>query len=239
VGERTGIEWCDSTWNPWTGCTPVSAGCEHCYMAREQRRWGKDPWTVRRTAPKTFRAPLAWSPKRIFTCSWSDFFHPAADAWREEAWAIIRQTPQHRYLILTKRPERIGECLPLGWPFGYEHVWLGVTVEKQDTALRIDRARAQMALGRWLFVSAEPLLEPLDLTGYGDLIDWIIVAGESGPGARRMETEWAAAISDWAEKVGVPYFFKRYADKRDGWSAGEDHERREVPRELIVKEAKG
>src|SRR5260370_42113596 len=142
VGERTGIEWADATWNPFYGCTKVSPGCKNCYMYREMERYGRDPYTVTRAKPATFTAPLRWrEPRRIFTCSWSDWLHEAADAWRPEAWDIIRRTPQHTYLILTKRPERIPEvrvpwsarAFEAPWP----NVWLGVSVETQEYDWRV------------------------------------------------------------------------------------------------------
>ena len=115
MAESTGIGWTDATWNPWYGCTKVSPGCAHCYMFREQIRYGRDPEVVTRSKTK-FADPLKWTKGRmIFTCSWSDWFHPAADAWRPEAWEIIKRTPHHTYQILTKRPERIADNLPDDW----------------------------------------------------------------------------------------------------------------------------
>ena len=148
MGERTGIEWTDSTWNPWMGCHKVSPGCKHCYAERETTRWGKDFSQVRRSKT-TFDAPLRWKePRRIFTCSFSDFFIEEADVWRDDAWEVIRQTPQHIYQILTKRPERIAEHLPktcffCGMEWGPEHVgkcedhdwrhpWYGWAIATED-----------------------------------------------------------------------------------------------------------
>ena len=112
VSATTEIEWTEATWNPWMGCTKVSPGCAHCYMFREQRQYGRDPETVVRSKTK-FREPMKWAEGRlVFTCSWSDWFHEGADAWRPEAWEIVRATPQHTYQILTKRPERIVDHLP-------------------------------------------------------------------------------------------------------------------------------
>ncbi len=118
MGLQSHIQWTDATWNPWQGCTKISAGCAHCYMFSEMKRYGKEGSVVVRSAPATFRLPLkktrggAWaipSGSRVFTCSWSDFFHELADAWRPEAWAIIKQRPDLIFQILTKRPERIRE----------------------------------------------------------------------------------------------------------------------------------
>lgn len=171
MGERTAIEWTDATWNPWRGCTKVSPGCASCYMFRDQVRYGRDPAVVVRAAPATFNAPLRWqrvldhSGERglVFTCSWSDWFHEAADPWRAEAWSIIRRTPHLTYQILTKRPERIAEHLPADWGLtGYPNVWLGVSVENQHWADR----RIPILIGipaRLRFLSCEPLLKPLEL----------------------------------------------------------------------------
>jgi protein gp37 len=173
VAERTKIEWTaqrdasgnivaeGASWNPWYGCTKVSPGCAACYMFREMRQYGRDPEVVTRSKTK-FADPLKWKePRTIFTCSWSDWFHPAADAWRAEAWDIIRRTPQHTYQILTKRPERIIEQLPIDWHGGYPNVWLGVSVESQ----RYDFRAALLCTipARVRFVSAEPLLDRLSL----------------------------------------------------------------------------
>ena len=233
MGERTGIEWTDATWNPWIGCTPVSAGCDHCYMARAAHRWGWDPGIVVRTSAKTFRAPLKWRARRIFTCSWSDFFHVDADAWRDDAWDVVRSTPQHRSLVLTKRPERVFGCLPPDWHAAgrFDHVWLGVTVKEQAQTHRIPEILCAGGHAG-VFVSAEPLLGPLDLSGYERIISWLIVAGESGPGARTMESEWVVKASEWALGAHVPYFFKRWADDRDIPGVRARWERREVPEAL-------
>src|SRR5688572_24986243 len=128
MSDQTAIEWTDKTWNPWHGCTAVSAGCDLCYMFREKRQYGQNPELVVRSKTK-FRDPLRWhEPERVFTCSWSDFFHVAADPWRPDAWQIIRDTPHLTYQILTKRPGRIRRCLPDDWGAGYPNVWLMTTV---------------------------------------------------------------------------------------------------------------
>ena len=175
MGATTGISWADATWNCWQGCTKVSAGCAHCYMYREKTQYGQDPSIVVRSKPATFNAPLKWDAgKRVFVCSWSDFFHEAADAWRADAWSIIRQRTDLTFLILTKRIERAMACLPWGagladprtgprkaaaWP----NVWLGCSIEDQATA----DARIPLLLqtpAHVHFVSCEPLLGPVDLS---------------------------------------------------------------------------
>lgn len=209
MGDRSIIEWTDSTWNPWRGCDKVSPGCSECYMFRDQKRYGRDPSVVVRASDGTFFAPVRsrkWEREReaaiaargrhfVFTCSWSDWFHETADPWREEAWEIIRSTPRSIYQILTKRPERIRDHLPADWGNGYPNVWLGTTIENRAFVDRADLLRAVPAAVR--FISAEPLLGPLVFDGAtrhtwadypaGPLlpldlseIDWIIVGGESG-----------------------------------------------------------
>jgi len=218
MADMSGIEWTEATWNPWMGCTKVSPGCDLCYMFREQARYGNDPAVVRRSKT-TFSAPLKWKePRVIFTCSWSDWFHADADAWRPAAWEIIRQTPHHTYQILTKRPGRIARHLPPDWGDGWTNVWLGVSVESQATAFRI-RQLAEIP-ARVRFVSAEPLLSgwSADLTG----IHWLIVGGESGPGCRPMDLEWARDLRDDCKDAGVAFFLKQlggWPDKLGGNSA--------------------
>lgn len=190
-------------------------------MFRDQRRYGNDPETVVRAARPTFDSPLKWDePERVFTCSWSDWFHVDADTWRDEAWEIIRRCPQHTFLILTKRVGRVVRHLPADWGDGWPNVWLGVSVESAAFLHRIRVLRGIPAALR--FVSAEPLLGslqdlalpqvpssgargerdavppghrvPLDLSG----IDWVIAGGESGSrkDARPMHPDWVREIRD-------------------------------------------
>ena len=216
MGKTSEIEWTDATWNPWYGCRKVSAGCKLCYAERDMTRYGRDFSKVTRAKPATFNAPLKWEdPLRIFTCSWSDFFIEQADQWRAEAWEIIRQTPQHTYMILTKRPERIVDkdgvsrlpwmpnsatmmekayMIEAGihpWP----HVMMVASVEDQPTAdRRIPELLKIPAALRG--VSYEPGLGPLTLTHWitDSLIQWVIVGGESArprSKARPFHLEWA------------------------------------------------
>lgn len=215
---ETKIEWTDYSWNPWVGCKKVSAGCKNCYMHREMDRWGKDPKKVHKTSSATFRKPLRLTkPSKIFTCSWSDFFIKAADEWRDQAWNIIRQTPQHTYQILTKRPERILECLPKDWGEGYPNVWLGVSVENQQQMKRAEKLVDIPANIR--FISAEPLLGKLDLLSplnrkMLDKIDWVIVGGESGNKqgsyvARPCKEIWIRQIVDDLSNTNTNLFVKQ------------------------------
>jgi protein gp37 len=166
MGSTSAIEWTEATWNPWRGCDKVSPGCAYCYMFTEQRRYGRDPSVVVRCSDSTFYAPLRSKRWRemppgthVFTCSWSDWFHEAADPWRDEAWSIVRERPDLIFQVLTKRPERIADHLPDDWGDGYSNVWLGVTIENRRFVHRADLLRETPAAAR--FISAEPLLGPL------------------------------------------------------------------------------
>lgn len=213
---KTHIQWTSHTWNPWHGCKKVSAGCKYCYMFRDKERYGQDPTTVLKS--KTgFLAPYKIkAPSVIFTCSWSDFFIEEADAWRPEAWEIIKNTPQHQYQILTKRPERIKECLPPDWGDGYENVWLGVSGEDlQSTKKRLKQLLKVPAKLR--FLSAEPLLENIINKGTIPLIkqlDWIIIGGESGNKIgkykyRTFNSLWLKKILKIVKKYSIPCFVKQ------------------------------
>lgn len=164
MGIDSKIEWTNSTWNPWNGCTRVSAGCDNCYMMRSMARFGRDPEVVRRVSDRTFFAPLKWEDgQKVFTCSWADFFHPGADSFRNECWDIIKKRSGLTFQILTKRPERIALCLPKDWGRGYPNVWIGVSAENQEAAnLRIPILLNTPAAIR--FVSIEPMLGPVKLT---------------------------------------------------------------------------
>lgn len=220
MAETTGIEWADATWNPWRGCHKVSQGCKNCYMFRDQVRYGRDPNVVVRSAPATFNAPLKWAKSgkvaegaRIFTCSWSDWFIEEADEWRDEAWRIIDATPRFNYLILTKRPERIRACLPADWG-PYPNVWLGVSAERQEEAQeRVPYLFRLPAAVR--FVSAEPLLGPLNLGFSPAYVDWVITGGESDPThPRPCNLDWVRAIRDQCQAAGVAYFHKQNGGSR-------------------------
>ena len=241
MGDRTAIGWVrnsdgqpGATWNPWRGCRKVSVGCVNCYMFRDQVRYGHDPAKVVRAAPATFNRPLKWGPgTSVFTCSWSDFFIEDADPWRDEAWAIIRRTPDLHYLILTKRPENIEGRLPADWPEGYGHVSIGITAETQDLLVKRWRHLMGCAVfnGGWgPWISAEPLLGYLNLDadygeGVGDLISdhcrWLVLGCESGGGSKlgRMGLDPCAPAVSWmiaanqlvqdARNRGVPVFVKQ------------------------------
>jgi protein gp37 len=240
----TAIRWTDATWNPVTGCSKVSAGCLHCYAETLslKRGWSQKPWAERFASenvvlhPDRLKMPFAWrTPKRIFVNSMSDAFHDQIPAsFTDETFAVMALAPQHTFQILTKRPDQMrlytranetpelveaevdriaGErgwhAPPFEWPL--PNVWLGTSIESDRWTGRADRLRETEAAVR--FISAEPLLGPLpslDLTG----IDWLIVGGESGPGFRRMDHEWARDLRDRALADGVAFFFKQSAGYR-------------------------
>ena len=245
------------TWNCWQGCHPIGPACEKCYMYREKKRYGQDPSVVVRSKPATFNLPLRTKePHSWFVCSWSDFFIEEADPWREEAWDIIRECSQHLFLILTKRPERMDTCLPPDWSNGQPNVWLGVTAENQKRAdERIPLLLQTPALVR--FVSVEPMLglvklpenwsyiQPDGFENNGPMtmtfqsfvsdpdasIDWILIGGESGPGARPMNLDWARSILNQCREAQV----KAYVKQLGGWP-DQRTDPAEWPEDLRVQE---
>ena len=213
MSNGSSIEWTESTWNPVTGCTKVSPGCKHCYaerMAKRLKAMGQPNYangfslTLHEHA---LELPLKWKkPQRIFVNSMSDLFHIDVPAWFiQQALDVMRRADWHEFQVLTKRSERLlAMSSSIAWP---DNVWMGVSVESQDYESRIDDLRETGA--RIKFVSFEPLLGPLpDLNLQG--IDWAIVGGESGPGARSMEKEWVLEIKVQCRRAGVPFFFKQW-----------------------------
>jgi protein gp37 len=220
MAENSGIGWTTNTFNPWQGCNKVSGECTHCYINALMRWQGKEPFNgpIR---TKDWSKPLRWNRKaaltgerpRIFTCSMSDFFHPGADQWRDEAWDIIRATENLDWLILTKRPELIPDRLPSDWGDGYGNVWLGVTCGVQSSLHRIPLIQKIPAKVR--FISAEPLLEQIDFTPYLDgSIDWIITGCEKAAKNKRrpMNLDWVRDIDLQCRNADVAHFFKQRYD---------------------------
>lgn len=244
------IEWTDETWNPVTGCTKVSPGCDHCYMYAMYPRlrgmgvpgYNAAPEVVQ-VFPERLELPLSWKkPRRVFVNSMSDLFHPAVEyEFISEAFSVMARAAQesgHTFQVLTKRPgravgwwEKHGRALFDGlWP---EQVWLGTSVENQKYAPRIEVLARVPAPVR--FVSAEPLLGEVDLRPYlqqGD-VQWVIVGGESGRKARPMDPAWARDLREQCRKAGVAFFLKQLGgsmDKRSGAAALLDGELwRELP----------
>lgn len=217
MASNSSIEWTESTWNPVTGCDKISPGCKHCYaerMAKRLRAMGQANYAngfESTLQPAMLELPLRWrKPQRIFVNSMSDLFHDDVPVeYVQRVFAVMRKASWHQFQVLTKRAERLAELSPrLSWP---ANVWMGVSVENDRHAGRIVHLRSTAAAVK--FLSIEPLLGPireLDLRG----IDWVIVGGESGPGARPMAAEWVRQIRDLCAEQRVPFFFKQWGGVR-------------------------
>ncbi len=249
MAERTEIAWCDSTFNPWVGCTKVSAACDHCYAESWGKRTGHPELWIgerRRTTAAYWRQPLKWNKaariagvrRRVFCASLADVFdNQAPEEWRLDLWELISMTPCLDWLLLTKRPQNIAKMLPeaclgpaafaLKWP--WTNVWLGTTVENQEEAdRRVPHLLATPAAMH--FLSCEPLLGRIHLPAqdtYWHPIDWVIVGGESGPHARPMHPDWALAIRDQCAAAGVSFFMKQMS------------RRAPIPADLMVRQFPG
>lgn len=217
MSDSSPIEWTDSTWNPVTGCSKVSAGCRFCYAERLAHRlqamgnasYGNG-FSVT-THPRMLDRPLHWrDPRRIFVNSMSDLFHDEVPAdFIKQVIATMVKASQHQFQVLTKRAARLAALAPeLPWP---ANVWQGVSVEDERVRGRIDLLKQVPAAVR--FISAEPLLGPLPDLDLGG-IHWVIVGGESGPGARPMEPDWARDLRDQCAEASVPFFFKQWGGVR-------------------------
>lgn len=214
MGKSTRISWADATWNPWRGCTPLSAGCNNCYAAlRADRFPAQYPhgFRVLERSRSTFMDPVKWKdPRRIFVCSLSDFFHPGADDWRDAALEVMHMADHHTYLLLTKRPERAWQE---NLPSPSVDYWLGVTAENQEQAeRRVPTLLEQPAALH--FVSIEPMLGPVSLEYLAPaeqegFVDWVIVGAESGPNRRPCNVEWIEDAVDECRAAGVPVFVKQ------------------------------
>ncbi len=217
MSARSGIEWTECTWNPVTGCTKVSPGCLHCYaerMALRLQAIGHPNYVngFKVTLHEHMLGlPLKWrKPRMVFVNSMSDLFHRDVPVeFIQRVFAVMREASHHTFQVLTKRSARLAELdREIEWP---ENVWMGVSVENEDYLFRVDDLRRTHA--RVKFLSLEPLLGPLpnlDLEG----IDWVIVGGESGPGARPLRPEWVIEIRDRCLEAGVPFFFKQWGGVR-------------------------
>jgi protein gp37 len=213
MGFQSAIEWTQATWNPVTGCTKLSAGCRNCYaerMARRLQAMGQRNYCngfELTCHPELVELPLRWKqPKMVFVNSMSDLFHADVPLeFLQHVFATMRQAQHHIFQILTKRSDRLAQLSPLlTWT---ENIWMGVTVEDAVYKDRIDTLRASGALVK--FLSLEPLLGDLgelNLAG----IDWVIVGGESGPGARPMSPQWVRNIRGQCVRRGLPFFFKQW-----------------------------
>lgn len=235
MGESA-IEWTDATWNPVAGCSAMSAGCTNCYamhMARRleamgvkkyagltRRSGSRTVWKgLTREDHKSLEIPMNWKkPRKVFVNSMSDLFHPTVSSeFIQNVWLVMEKTPRHNYQILTKRPERLAALSLSGFLPTLPNVWLGSSVENKDVVYRVNEIKRVPA--KILFISFEPLIGSVgsvDLAG----IDWAIVGGESGPGARKIKEEWIDEIYQSCRKHRSAFFFKQWG----AW--GSDEKRR-------------
>jgi len=260
MSDKTTIEWTDATWNPITGCTVVSEGCRNCYAAElaatrlknhpsrsglaRRNKAGVAQFTGDvRFNEAWLDQPMRWQkPRRIFVCAHGDLFHESVpDEWIDRVFAVMAQAQQHTFQVLTKRPERMRSYLSMFRAHPVPNVWLGVSIEDQETAdERIPLLLGTPAAKR--FISAEPLLGQIDLKqlrrengsevttisalagtwqiidgdeyhgGHENKLDWVIVGGESGPNARPMHPEWVRSLRDQCAAANVPFFFKQWGE---------------------------
>ncbi len=215
---QSDIEWTDATWNPVRGCTKISPGCKHCYAETFAERFRGVPGHPYergfdlRLVPEKLNEPLMWSqPKMVFVNSMSDLFHDGVPTgYIARVARVMEAASWHTFQVLTKRAERLQRLLrgELQFAAHLSNVWWGVSVENREHGLpRIEHLRRIPCAVR--FLSVEPLLEDIgqiDLTN----IDWVIVGGESGPGARRMESKWVDSIRKQCNQAKVPFFFKQW-----------------------------
>jgi protein gp37 len=220
MAEKSTIEWTDTTWNPVTGCSKVSAGCDHCYAERFSERFRGVPGHPFETGfdltlrPARVAQPLSWKRSRmVFVNSMSDLFHKKIPAsYIAQVFTTMEQTPQHIYQVLTKRSSLLRKFVNDRYPTGAapSHIWLGVSIEDRDALVRLKHLQQTHASVR--FVSFEPLLGPIgevDLTG----IHWAIAGGESGHKARPVDPAWVRELRDQCNSAGVAFFFKQWGGR--------------------------
>lgn len=213
MAQTSKIEWTETTWNPVTGCQKISPGCKHCYAERMAKRllaMGQPRYANGfevTLQDDIVELPLKWKkPKIVFVNSMSDLFHPKVpDSFIKRCFQVMNQASQHQFQVLTKRPERVVELSQsLNWS---ENIWMGTSVENADYVHRIHSLAKVNANIR--FLSLEPLLGPLGRLPLSN-IEWVIVGGESGPGARSMDPAWVRTIRDRCVRYDVPFFFKQW-----------------------------
>ncbi|KPH80510.1 DUF5131 family protein [Bosea vaviloviae] len=225
MAENSAIEWTDHTFNPWTGCTNVSPGCDHCYAESWSKRsghvkWGNNP--RKRTTAQYWKVPAVWEAnatafyklkgrrQRVFCASLADVFDNQAEpGWRSDLFALIAATPSLDWLLLTKRPQNVKKMLPSDWKDGYSNVWLGLTAEDQ---VRFDQRWKHLSAipASVRFISYEPAIGPLRIVDAPVQPDWLISGGESGNGARIVEADWIRQIDADCAAGGVAHFFKQW-----------------------------
>lgn len=222
--ENSKIEWTHHTFNPWIGCTKVSPACDHCYAERDTARFKTVEWGAgkerKRTSEAYWQTPLKWNRQaealgvryRVFCASLADVFdNEVPDEWRADLWKLIAATPRLDWLLLTKRIGNVSYPMP-------HNVWLGISIVTQKEAER-DVPKLINVPAQVRFLSMEPLLEYVDMTNLLSGIHWVIVGGESGHQARKMEAGWARSLRDQCNGAEIPFLFKQWGEY------GEDGER--------------
>lgn len=223
MAATSAIEWTDSTWNPVTGCTKISDGCDNCYAERFAERWRGVPGNYFRNGfdvelrPGMLGRPASWKGRRrIFVNSMSDLFHvEVSDDYIDRVFLQMELVDRHIYQVLTKRPERLRRYARRRYGKGKapSNIWFGVSVESGKYAWRADMLREVNAQTR--FLSIEPMIGSVDNVSFGG-IGWIIVGGESGPGKRPLDPDWVRAVRDRCVEAEIPFFFKQWHKAQTG-----------------------
>lgn len=226
MAENSGIEWTKHTFNPWIGCTKISPACDFCYAETWDAKASGARWGAKaaRTITKSWSKPRKWDREaaavgeryKVFTASLADVFDNHASIlpeWRTRLWALIRETPNLDWLLLTKRPQNIARYLPDDWgDAGYANVWLGISTENRVEMLRRATILADIP-AKVKFWSAEPLLGDIGAIPSGLMPDWIITGGESGDLYREADISWYRNLRDQALEADVPFLFKQWSGK--------------------------
>jgi protein gp37 len=251
MASHSGINWTDSSFAPWRGCSNVSPACERCYAQAIDKRaglaaaWGPSG-TRQRTSADYWLQPLRWQQqaartgvrRRVFASHLSDIFdNKAPYQWLAEFWQLVRETPDLIWMILTKRTSRITRSLPMWWGDGPENVWLGCTVENMEEA----RRRIPMLLSvpaKLYWLSCEPVLEQLDLREFLPRLHLCVVGGESGAGARPFMPEWARGLRDQCRDAGAALWMKQTGSCRVTWPyvRGHGDQLSDLPCDLQIRE---
>ena len=223
MAEHSAIEWTDSTWNPTTGCTKISEGCDHCYAERFSERWRGVPQNYFQNGfdvtlrPNMLDRPSSWkSPRLIFVNSMSDLFHvEISDSYIDQVFDRMESVDRHTYQLLTKRPERLRRYVRsrYGSTLAPEHIWFGTSVECNRYAWRADMLREVNASVR--FLSIEPMIDSVEKVAF-DGLSWVIVGGESGPKYRPLEAGWVRNVRDRCVHAKIPFFFKQWHKANTG-----------------------
>jgi protein gp37 len=235
MAENSKIEWCHHSFSPWIGCQKVSDGCNKCYAERDMdHRFHRVQWGPhgerKRTTPSYWKQPQRWAKAasengkrpRVFCAHYADWLdNQVPTEWRADLAEIIEATPELDWLLLTKRIENYPRLAP--WSQAPRNVWLGVTTENQEWYGKRWALLERIPAAAVRFISYEPALGPLTISGT-QLPDWIICGGESGPGARWMDPQWARDLRDECATLGLPFFFKQMTSKRP------------IPADLLVRQ---